>query len=107
GHRSGASGRDGAMTALQLPPELTVTTGETDPIRYYRRPLVGGLFRRRIEMGLDLLGDAAEGACLLEIGYGAGIVLYNLRERAAELQGLDLDADPAEVGQRLSELGVQ
>lgn len=32
-------------------------SGPTDPIEYYRRPLVGRLFRKRINIGLELLGD--------------------------------------------------
>jgi hypothetical protein len=45
-------------------------TGPTDPIEYYRRPLVGRIFRERINMGLRLLADRR---CrrVLEVGYGA------------------------------------
>ena len=43
---------------------------------------------------------------MLEVGYGAGLVLYNLAPLSAELYGLDLDAEPAEVTQRLKLLGV-
>ena len=31
--------------------------GPTDPIEYYRHPLVGWLFRNRINRGLQLLGE--------------------------------------------------
>ena len=40
---------------LTLPPALAVTTGVTDPIRYYTRPGIGWVFRRRIEMGLEMI----------------------------------------------------
>lgn len=92
---------------LELPSVLAESaTGETDPIHFYRRPLVGRLFRRRIEMGLELVPPLPPGARALEIGYAAGVVLYNLRHRASELYGIDLDAEPAPVEQRLAGLGV-
>jgi SAM-dependent methyltransferase len=92
---------------LELPPVLAESvTGETDPIQFYQRPLVGGLFRRRIEMGLELIPPLPQDARALEVGYAAGVVLYNLRHRASELYGLDLDAEPEPVQQRLASLGV-
>lgn len=92
---------------LLIPPALAeASTGRTDPVRYYTRPVIGWLFRRRIEMGLELVGELGTGARVLEVGYGAGLVLYNLAAKGAELHGLDLDADPAQVSQRLQQLGV-
>jgi 2-polyprenyl-3-methyl-5-hydroxy-6-metoxy-1,4-benzoquinol methylase len=43
---------------------------------------------------------------MLEVGYGAGLVLYNLAALHPELYGLDLDADPIDVAKRLKTLGV-
>jgi ubiquinone/menaquinone biosynthesis C-methylase UbiE len=92
---------------LALPPALAdVTTGETDPIRYYKRPGIGWVFRRRIEMGLEMIPVLGAQARALEVGYGAGVVLYNLAPRLSELHGIDLDADPAAAGRRLRSLGV-
>jgi SAM-dependent methyltransferase len=65
--------------------------GPTDPIEYYRRPLVGRLFRNRINMGLRLL-EARQYERALEIGYGAGAVLLALAPAVRELHGIDLDA---------------
>jgi len=94
--------------ALALPPTLAdVTTGATDPIRYYRRPGIGWIFRRRIEMGLEMLPQGRVGERVLEVGYGAGVVLYNLGPRFSELHGVDLDADPKPAEERLSQLGIQ
>lgn len=84
----------------------TVTTGATDPIRYYRSPIVGPLFRRRIEMGLEMIGTLPGESRVLEVGYAAGVVLYNLRDKGAALYGIDIDADPTPVERRLAELGV-
>jgi hypothetical protein len=69
-------------------------SGPTDPIEYYRRPLVGRLFRERINRGLGLLGSRrfARG---LEVGYAAGAVQIALATAVDELHGIDLDADPA------------
>jgi SAM-dependent methyltransferase len=93
---------------LALPRALAgVTTGATDPIRYYTRPGIGWVFRRRIEMGLDMIPPLPAGARALEVGYAAGVVLYNLAARVSELHGLDLDTDPAPAEQRLRALGVE
>ena len=75
---------------------------------YYRRRLgIGRVFRRRIEMGLEMIPPLRVGARILEVGYGAGLVLYNLSGKDRELHGLDLDADPCDVGQRLARLGTK
>ena len=92
---------------LLIPPALAeAPTGSTDPIRYYTRPGIGWLFRRRIELGLDFIWDSPPGCRMLEVGYGAGLVLYNLATLHSDLHGLDMDADPAEVTGRLHQLGV-
>jgi SAM-dependent methyltransferase len=92
-------------------PEITAamveglpTTGPTDPIEYYRRPLVGRLFRKRINMGLELLGTQSFDS-VLEVGYGAGAVLLALASTGAELHGIDLDADPAAATSVLASRG--
>jgi SAM-dependent methyltransferase len=78
--------------------------GPTDPIEYYRRPLVGHLFRERINMGLRMLGDARLPRAL-EVGYGAGAVLLALAPIVGELSGIDLDADPGPVERLLEARG--
>ena len=76
--------------------------GPTDPIEYYRKPLVGRLFRERINRGLRLL-PARRFARALEVGYGAGAVQLVLSDAVDELHGIDLDADPALVSRFLAE----
>jgi SAM-dependent methyltransferase len=94
--------------SLALPPALAGhTTGETDPIRYYTRPGIGWIFRRRIEMGLEMIPSLPPDASGLEVGYAAGVVLYNLATRVRDLHGLDLDADPTVVQDRLAALGIR
>ena len=93
---------------LLLPEDLIKKSGSTDPILYYRRRLgIGRVFRRRIEMGLEMIPPLRMGARILEVGYGAGLVLYNLSGKDRELHGLDLDADPCDVAQRLAGLGIR
>lgn len=75
--------------------------GPTDPIAYYRAPLVGWLFRERINMGLRLLPQQRFRHAM-EVGYGAGAVLLALSEVADELSGIDLDADPTPVHEMLA-----
>lgn len=79
--------------------------GATDPIEYYSRPVIGRLFRDRINLGLAMLPPRVfENA--LEIGYGAGAVQLALHGVVKELHGLDLDADPSAVGSALASRGV-
>jgi SAM-dependent methyltransferase len=94
-------------------PELTTdllaglpVSGPTDPIEYYRRPIVGYLFRERINMGLRLLGDGRFGKAL-EVGYGAGAVLLTIAPIAQELFGIDLDANPEVASAVLDRRGIR
>jgi SAM-dependent methyltransferase len=79
-------------------------SGPTDPIDYYRRPLVGRVFRARINMGLRMLGDEQCGRAL-EVGYGAGAVLLALAPAVDKLCGVDLDTDPQAVTDLLAARG--
>lgn len=92
--------------------ELTPSTvegmpknGPTDPIEFYRRPLVGWLFRERINLGLRLL-PARRFEKALEIGYGAGALQIVMAPSVGELHGVDLDADPAAVERLLERRGL-
>ncbi len=80
--------------------------GRTDPIAYYRRPLVGFLFRERINLGVRLLGDRHFERAL-EVGFGAGAVQALLARVADEVHGIDLDADPVATSRVLRELGLR
>jgi SAM-dependent methyltransferase len=93
-------------------PELTTAileglpkNGPTDPIEYYRKPLVGWLFRERINRGFRLL-PRRKFTRTLEVGYGAGAVLLALGADGGELHGIDLDADPAPVTALLARKGL-
>jgi ubiquinone/menaquinone biosynthesis C-methylase UbiE len=93
---------------LELTPSVVEgmpKNGPTDPIEFYRRPLVGWLFRERINLGLRMLPARRFGKAL-EIGYGAGALQLVLAPAVDELHGVDLDADPEAVARLLARRGA-
>jgi ubiquinone/menaquinone biosynthesis C-methylase UbiE len=80
--------------------------GPTDPIEYYKRPLIGRLFRERINRGLRMLPDKRY-ARALEVGYGAGVLQLALAPSVDQLHGIDLDADPESVTRLLDARGCK
>lgn len=82
------------------------SNGPTDPIRYYRKPLTGWLFRERINLGLRMLRDLRFERAL-EIGYGSGAVQVPLHAVAKEVHGIDLDADPSVATRVLDALSLK
>jgi SAM-dependent methyltransferase len=101
-------------TRMNAPPMVELTpslvrdmpkNGPSDPIEYYRRPLVGWLFRERINLGLRLLPRRRYERAL-ELGYGAGALQLALAGSVGELHGIDLDADPAVVARILATQGL-
>jgi SAM-dependent methyltransferase len=92
----------------KITPELIADlpkNGPTDPIEFYRRPLVGWLYRERINRGFGLL-PVRRFERALEIGYGAGAVQLALARTVDELHGIDLDADPVPVRSLLQSRGA-
>jgi SAM-dependent methyltransferase len=90
---------------LRLPPRGTLEpNNEVDPLHYYYRPLVGRVFRARIDAGLRLIDRRFRR--LLEIGYGSGLLMPTLASIADELTGVDLEAEPPRLRAALTRLGV-
>ncbi len=90
---------------LALPPEGSLAAnGPSDPLRYYYTPLVGKIFRARLDTGLALLEGPYRR--LLEIGFGSGLLLPTLTRTAGRVDGIDLESDPDEVKRNLAALGV-
>jgi SAM-dependent methyltransferase len=92
------------MPRLVLPPRgLLSPNNAVDPLRYYYHPLVGILFRQRLQIGLDLL----PGRCrrLLEVGYGSGLLLPTLAQTTDELYGIDREPAPPGLRDQLAQLG--
>lgn len=82
------------MELQMLAPRAYSWTGEADPIRYYRLPIVGRLFRQRVARCVSLL---PAGDRVLEVGYGSGVSFLNLSERFREIHGIDMHDRPDEV----------
>jgi ubiquinone/menaquinone biosynthesis C-methylase UbiE len=75
-------------------------TGEADPVRYYRLPIIGRLFQRRVARCIQLL---PQGKTVLEVGYGSGVSFLNLARRFEEIHGIDLH----DRGERVAESFAQ
>ncbi len=74
---------------LLLPPKGALTPNDAhDPLPYYYHPLVGWVFRRRLQMALDLLPPV--GGRALEVGVGSGVLIPTLSARFPEYCGSDL-----------------
>jgi ubiquinone/menaquinone biosynthesis C-methylase UbiE len=92
--------------ALLLPRrELMEVSSDEDPLEFYYHPIAGLVYRRRLAMGLELLGDGPFGR-LLDIGYGSGILFPELGRRARELHGLDVHEKTAPVERMLAAHGL-
>jgi SAM-dependent methyltransferase len=61
---------------------------EHDPLPYYYHPLLGWLYRKRLQMGLDLIPEG--GMSVLEIGVGSGILVPSLTATFPAYTGADL-----------------
>jgi 2-polyprenyl-3-methyl-5-hydroxy-6-metoxy-1,4-benzoquinol methylase len=74
---------------LLMPSQGTLKpNNEHDPLPYYYHPLWGWLYRKRLQMALDLVPE--RGAAVLEIGVGSGILVPTLTARFARYTGIDL-----------------
>ena len=72
-------------------------------MRFYRWPIVGRMYRRRVEMCLE---ECRGGPRILEVGFGFGLTFLNLTEDYDEIHGLDLDANVQEVASMHRSLGI-
>lgn len=76
-----------------------------DPLLYYYRPLIGLLYKYRIEQGLSLLSPPYEN--ILEFGYGSGLLLPTLAEISPKIYGVDIFSDPSIVGKCLEKINIK
>lgn len=63
---------------------------KSDPLPFYYWPLIGKLYRERVELCLNSL---PLGNRVLEVGFGSGLLFPSLKERFDEIHGIDLHAD--------------
>jgi len=65
-----------------------------DPLRFYFWPIIGRMYRRRIEL---CLAECTAGQRILEVGFGSGVTFQNLNVLYQEIHGLDLNASVEDV----------
>ncbi len=79
---------------MKLPDKNNIfATNLEDPLKYYFLPILGSLFRKRLEYGLELLGMGPFEK-ILEIGYGSGILFPELETRCDRIVGVDNHRKP-------------
>lgn len=91
---------------LILPPamrEFAASCGHHDPMRFYYYPLVGRLYRRRVEA---CLGELESGQRVLEVGFGSGPTFCTLAGLFDEVWGIDLESDCAAVTEFFRREGI-
>jgi ubiquinone/menaquinone biosynthesis C-methylase UbiE len=74
-----------------------------DPMPFYYWPVLGRLYRRRVEL---CLAECAGGERVLEVGFGSGVSFLNLHEMYREIHGVDLTAAVESVTEAFKARGV-
>lgn len=86
---------DTASVRLKLLPYREyVGVDRDDPLRFYFWPVLGKMYRLRIEL---CLAQCTGGRRVLEVGFGSGVTFLNLSEMYEEIHGLDLNASVEQV----------
>ncbi len=73
-----------------LPAEQYKGVNQYDPIKYYYWPVLGRMYRQRVELALN---ECNGGERVLEVGFGTGLAFPNLHDMYREIHGIDLTAD--------------
>lgn len=90
---------------LKLVPRCEIDSfDDSDPIRFYYWPLLGRLYRRRVELCLSFCNP---GRRVLEVGFGSGIAFLNLNQLYDEIYGIDLTADVEAVASIYARRGIR
>jgi ubiquinone/menaquinone biosynthesis C-methylase UbiE len=79
-----------------LPYREYAGVGRDDPLRFYFWPVIGKMYRRRVEL---CLAECTPGQRVLEVGFGSGVTFCNLSEVYEEIHGLDLSASVEDVAE--------
>lgn len=87
-----------------LPYEEYKGVNRDDPIRFYFYPVIGTLYKRRIELCLE---ECTGGERILEVGFGTGLSFLNLNLLYKEIFGVDLTADVETVHTIYYSRGIQ
>jgi len=95
------------MGGLRVPRREHIhETHETDPLKFYYQFGMRTIFRKRLEMVVQLMGDKRYDQ-LLEVGFGSGIFLKELSRRCRNLHGIDVHENFHLVEAMLAKEGVQ
>jgi SAM-dependent methyltransferase len=87
--------RTSALPKLKLLPYREYAgVDRDDPLRFYFWPIIGKMYRRRVEL---CLAECKPGRRVLEVGFGSGVTFPNLHELYEEIYGLDLTAPVQDV----------
>ncbi len=76
---------------------------EDDPIRFYFAPILGRLYRRRVELVLE---ELTGGKRVLDVGYGSGVAFLNLKDMYQSSYGADLFVPPNAVKKVFQDHGI-
>lgn len=77
------------MLRIDIPHRCKLlTTGFSDPTRFYYHPILKYPFLKRLELLSKLFNR--RGSSILDIGYGSGIFFLELSKRFDKLFGIDL-----------------
>lgn len=87
-----------------LPVKQYTGVNRNDPIRFYAWPIIGAMYRRRIEL---CLAELRGGNRILEVGFGSGVTFLNLHDLYQEIYGLDLTASVEEVAAVFKALQIE
>lgn len=91
---------------FELPPKGVLSPNtKDDPLKYYYRPIIGFLYKNRIQKGLNLLENSYDS--ILEVGYGSGLLIPTIMKIGKNVVGLDRDSDPKIVENNLKRLGLK
>lgn len=93
------------LTRLELlPKNVYITLPRTDPLIYYYLPIIGGMYRKRVELALN---ECSGGENILEVGYGSGVAFPNLKNKYHQIFGIDLYANPEQVTEMWTQYGIK
>jgi ubiquinone/menaquinone biosynthesis C-methylase UbiE len=91
------------MKELILPKRF-YNTNDEDPTLFYRLPLVGSVYRKRLENTLKLT-EKVDGD-ILDIGYGSGLLFPSLLKKCRTCYGFETHGNEAKVYQMLENEGI-
>ena len=86
-----------------LPANQYKGVNQYDPIKYYYWPILGTMYRRRVEIALE---ECTGGDRVLEVGFGTGLAFPNLHDGYKEIHGIDLTADVDTVKSLFEPMGI-